>query len=131
MGGGATVGCRGDWQEEAVWSRLGPRTGPVPPVWRLLPFWRPSWQAPQQAGGEGDPLEALAASLMAAQPRRSPSSQALALLEPPEVLVLQRGGAPLPAWRRVLLWLPSALGVKPQCFSVALQLVVAYTAGGC
>jgi hypothetical protein len=89
-----------------------------------------SSQVPQQAGGEGDPLEMLRASLVAAQPRRSPSGQALALLEPPGVLALQRGGAALPAWRRALLWLPGVLGVKPQCFSLAVQLVVAYTLGG-
>ncbi|PSC68341.1 Photosystem I reaction center subunit chloroplastic [Micractinium conductrix] len=87
-------------------------------------------QIPLQRG-DSNPLDMLRASLLAAQPRRTPSSAALNMLAAPELktaskrALVEKKGA---AWaRRAAQLLLEATGVQGQHLAVGLQLVAAYT----
>ena len=80
-------------------------------------------------GQAADPIEALRASLLAAQPKQSMSRQAQELLAAPELLQLPRVPRDAAAWRAALLWLPARLGVSHKVFAIGLQMVAAYTTG--
>lgn len=91
----------------------------------------PPPQVPAKGQGSGgaqlDPIEQLRASLLAAQPRKSMSRAARAMLAPPEVLELPHVPAHTSACLRAAHWLPGLLGVSPKVFVMALQMVTAYT----
>ena len=110
---------------------------PHSPV-KPLPWYAPAActpsapQIPLQRG-DSNPLDMLRASLLAAQPRRTPSSAALNMLAAPELktaskrALVEKKGA---AWaRRAAQLLLEATGVQGQHLAVGLQLVAAYTPG--
>lgn len=104
-----------------TWRALDPP--PAPPA---------CWQIPPQRADSLLSLEALRASLLAAElpVRRSMSSAALDLLAEPALKTVALAPAPPP--HRALRWVQERTGVavQPRHLALGLQLVVAYTIGG-